>query len=970
MFHCKNALIKKVCLFLLFAMVALAVVPSISKTYAADKETQLKRVAQEFLLVGKAQYDKQMYDAALVSLQKSNSYRQYLTSPQQSELDALLEKVNSKTSAIQGINDLMNQADTLIGEGKYQQAKSILEGLSAKSELDSHTRTKISNKISEIDTKISSQQQQLQSAYNESVALYEKGMYEEARSGFEEIVLAEMTIGEPGKTAQDYLKKINNAIAEKTQAQQVPVSEELDATEAMVVSVPQETVVTDEISGSYLDKVNQQRNIQQSYTKAIVDDALSSAESFRAKQEYDQARAKLVQAQAIVSRNKLALGDDLYKEYAVKLELMDKQINEQLQTYDTQVQQEKLTQGKQIAETFRQQQEIDRQKRIAELLENSRNFQKQQRYEEALKQLELLLAIDPQNDIALTSKMLLEDTINFRKEIELRKEIDREEIGALHNLTEATIPYDHDITYSRKWAEISEKRTSDLAAGMSKEDMAAYDQLSQIVDLSALKPETPIIEAIDIIRNATTPPLKIVVNWKDLSENAYIDTVTAINMEGVASISLQKGLELLLSSVSGGLAELVYNVEDGVIVVGTKGQVKVRMTTEVYDITELLLPKIDATFDLSSLSDLGQGQETSGGGGGNESQVELKDEGTQDTQQAKTENVQQIITAITTGINPDSWYENGGNGTILVYQETQLIVLQTPEVQKKVRTLIDDLLKKFGMQISIEARFLIVKEDFLENINLDFDMAYDFGGKLGEVDFMQNNLDGGSQPALNANATYGNLLLDDLQVNFLLQATQQTTNSRQLNAPKLTVINGESGAINVLTQQSYVGDYEFESITSGTGTGTSDNTTVIADPTIFTITDGVGLNITPTISSDRKYVLLNISTTLSNSTLNDFPIPDDTGFDRNIKVPTLDSITIYTRVSVPDQGTLLIGGLKINQETEIEKGVPVLSKIPYLGRLFKNSNMTKEQYVLLILVKPSIIIKAETEQEAANALKK
>jgi general secretion pathway protein D len=968
MFHKKNALIKKVCLLLLFAMVALAVIPTVSKTYAADKETQLKRVAQEFLLVGKAQYDKQMYDAALVSFQKANSYRQYLTSPQQNDLDALLTKVQTKTSAIQSINDLMNQADTLIEEGKYQQAKSVLEDLSATSELDNQTRTKISDKISEIDTKIFSQQQQLQSAYNDSVALYEKGMYEEARSGFEEIVLTGIVIGEPSKTAQDYLIKINEAIAEKTQTQQVPASEELDAEEELLTAPATTQEITDstEISGSYLNKVNQQRTIQQSYTKAIVDDALAGAEDFRAKQEYDKAKAKLVQAQAIVSRNKLALGDDLYKEYAVKLEMMDKQITEQLQAYDSQQQQEKLTQGKQIAEQFRQQQEIDRQKRIAELLENSRNFQKQQRYEEALKQLELLLAIDPQNDIALTSKMLLEDTINFRKEIELRKELDREEIGSFHKLAEATIPYDHDITYSRKWAEISAKRAGDLAAGMSKEDMATYDQLSQIVDLSALSPETPLIEAIDIIRNSTTPPLKIVVSWKDLSENAYIDTVTAINMEGVASISLQKGLELLLSSVSGGLAELVYNVEDGVIVIGTKGQVKVRMTTEVYDITELLLPKIDATFDLGSLSDLGQGEEATGGGGGTQNQVELEDEG-DDSDQAKTENVQQIITAITTTINPDSWYENGGTGTILVYQDNQLIVLQTPEIQKQVKKLIEDMQKKFGMQISIEARFLIVKEDFLENINLDFDATYDFGGKLGVVDFQQNNLDGGESPALKTGASYGNLQLDDLQVNFLLQATQQTTNSRQLNAPKLTVINGESAAINVLTQKSYVGDYEFENVTQS---GDNANTTIIADPTIYSITDGVGLNITPTISADRKYVLLNVSTTLSDSTLNDFPIPDDTGFDRNIQVPTLDSITIYTRVSVPDQGTLLIGGLKINQESEIEKGVPILSKIPYFGRLFKNSNMSKEQYVLLILVKPSIIIRDEAEQDAANALKK
>ena len=43
-------------------------------------------------------------------------------------------------------------------------------------------------------------------------------------------------------------------------------------------------------------------------------------------------------------------------------------------------------------------------------------------------------------------------------------------------------------------------------------------------------------------------------------------------------------------------------------------------------------------------------------------------------------------------------------------------------------------------------------------------------------------------------------------------------------------------------------------------------------------------------------------------------------------------------------------------------GVPVLSKIPILNRLFTNSSTTEDERTLLILVKPTIIIQNEQEE--------
>ena len=49
-------------------------------------------------------------------------------------------------------------------------------------------------------------------------------------------------------------------------------------------------------------------------------------------------------------------------------------------------------------------------------------------------------------------------------------------------------------------------------------------------------------------------------------------------------------------------------------------------------------------------------------------------------------------------------------------------------------------------------------------------------------------------------------------------------------------------------------------------------------------------------------------------------------------------------------------------------GVPVLSKIPLIGRLFSNRSKVRDQKILLILVKPTILLQEEREKEAIAAM--
>src|SRR5207253_10851349 len=142
-------------------------------------------------------------------------------------------------------------------------------------------------------------------------------------------------------------------------------------------------------------------------------------------------------------------------------------------------------------------------------------------------------------------------------------------------------------------------------------------------------------------------------------------------------------------------------------------------------------------------------------------------------------------------------------------------------------------------------------------------------------------------------------------------------------------------------------------------------------------TGGINLTLSATISADRRFVRLSMAptlTSLASANVPLFPIttfitPVFEGgavgqpipFTQFIQQPKLNTITAATTVNVPDGGTVLLGGLKRLSEGRNEFGPPVLSKIPYINRLFKNTGYGREADSLMIMVTPRIIINEEEE---------
>jgi type II secretory pathway component GspD/PulD (secretin) len=81
-----------------------------------------------------------------------------------------------------------------------------------------------------------------------------------------------------------------------------------------------------------------------------------------------------------------------------------------------------------------------------------------------------------------------------------------------------------------------------------------------------------------------------------------------------------------------------------------------------------------------------------------------------------------------------------------------------------------------------------------------------------------------------------------------------------------------------------------------------------------------------------------------------------------VQQPIFEIVSVATTVSVPDGGTVLLGGIKRLREGRSMAGVPILNKIPYISRLFKNTGVGRETQSLMLMVTPRIIIQEEEEE--------
>jgi Flp pilus assembly secretin CpaC len=379
---------------------------------------------------------------------------------------------------------------------------------------------------------------------------------------------------------------------------------------------------------------------------------------------------------------------------------------------------------------------------------------------------------------------------------------------------------------------------------------------------------------------------------------------------------------------------------------------------------------------------------------------------------------QTLIRLITSTIAPETWSEMGGNGTIQYYPlGLALIVNQTQDIQEQIIDLLTALRRLQDLEVAIEMKLVSVSEAFYEFMGVNFNMNIPTGNTASNIqtltsgNFQQNGLIntfhpstplvsgvtpagtltpdlgvpistssfgmalppfGGYPGTLGADGglSLGLAFLSDIQVSLFMEAAQGDRRTNVMQAPKITVFNGQTASINVGDELYFLTQINVIQV----------NGQMVFQPQQNPVPYGVFMTVTPVVSADRRFVRLNLNPTLQNLVSATVPLlpvqqivpqllydnlspPQPTVFTMFFQQPSTSFITLNTTVVVPDGGTVLMGGLKTLVEGRNESGPPILSKIPYLSRLFTNVGYGRETQSLMIMVTARIIINEEEELE-------
>jgi type II secretory pathway component GspD/PulD (secretin) len=170
----------------------------------------------------------------------------------------------------------------------------------------------------------------------------------------------------------------------------------------------------------------------------------------------------------------------------------------------------------------------------------------------------------------------------------------------------------------------------------------------------------------------------------------------------------------------------------------------------------------------------------------------------------------------------------------------------------------------------------------------------------------------------------------------VLKYLQTLGKTKIISNPKLAVVNNQEAKIHVGQKEAYV--------TTTTTTGQTTNT--VSEQVTF-VDVGVMISVVPNINDDG-FISLKIKAEI-NSVIDTLITPTKN------QIPIIDTSLAETTVMVKDGSTVIIGGLRKEQEVESTTQTPFFGSIPFLGNLFKVKSKQKDRTELLLILTPRII---------------
>ena len=293
------------------------------------------------------------------------------------------------------------------------------------------------------------------------------------------------------------------------------------------------------------------------------------------------------------------------------------------------------------------------------------------------------------------------------------------------------------------------------------------------------------------------------------------------------------------------------------------------------------------------------------------------------------------------------------------YERNLVVARGTAEQLRELEKIIETFDKPL-QQVLIEARFITVSESAFMQLGVSWEAggtgiprsAADFTG-LGTIG--ANNI--GTGAGITAIVTNGffkypnSLSRPDLSAT--LSALQQSGESQTLSAPRLTVVNNRPAMINDGQVQYYYDEYTVQQSVGQYFTSSS----LVPSGKPTKITAGISLYVLASIGGDGRSVLLALNPQVNQSVEMKNLGTINTGSSNTLQIllPQYRTQELATRVVVKSGETVAMGGVLEREQRTVVEGVPLLSRLPILGSLFRKHTDYNQPRYLLIFVTATLL---------------
>lgn len=598
-----------------------------------------------------------------------------------------------------------------------------------------------------------------------------------------------------------------------------------------------------------------------------------------------------------------------------------------------------------------------------------------------------ILLVDPHNTAAKELRQIARDARHAKVDEDTRQNYREQWLRTIDEVDTMNVVQNQALVFDdlKRWQVVDKREPlefSSLSTGASADKQRVLDRLDSVSFAprfetpegggSALADVAAYLQSITGVNFVITPKANSELDEEQKTVRLKLDTQR----------SVRKVLDLIAETHE----NLRWKVEDGVVKFVTKEDLKGGQILRTYEVRDLIHPIPDFPGKEMNVSP----------SGGTNLQEEDKTE-----REANVVTSDNLDTLIRNNVAPGSWEADPQNSLRITPSGT-MVVHQTPEVHEQIQKLLDDLREATGIMVDIQARFLKVEDNFLEDIGVDFrglgspglgtnNFFNDFGDPTAQADlgreigqdtdlgayYTRNSANGDSMDVRSRveqlydtalgdpNVMQGNgglsfqwTYLNDLQLQLILRAVSKSERVELVTSPRITVYNTARGNLSVLNQVAYVQDFNVE-IAQGAS---------IADPIVNVVQDGVVLDVRPVVSADRRFITLELRPTIATLKRPMREVVTTLGSQNSvtIQLPEVEYQRVRTSIPMPDGGTVLLGGMKVSDRQDLHSGVPILNKIPIFSFLFDRKGNYVSNRKLLVLLKASIVIPTEHEPTPAQ----